>query len=266
MLSGMAASAEAGAWTLPRGQNWLQLGFMFQDTSERYFLDGSRIPYFFDGRNRTQALFFDYQRGLTDRLDVKVQFSIFRISFDDFSDDRTSTGLGDLRLEARYNFVKSPLVAAVGGTIKFPTGEFVNDAEIVPVGEGQYDFDLFVEVGRSLWPKPGYVTGKMGYRWRAKNQETGIDQGDELLWHIELGWQFHPRVTVKGLFRGLYGLDSTSFDLIIESLRREVVYFQPGVTFAVTEASGIELTVPISLRGRNWPAGPVLVILFTQNF
>ena len=239
---------------------------LYQDTTERYFLDGSRIPYFFDGRNRTQALFVDYQRGLTDRLDVKVQLPVFSVSFDDLADDRTSTGLGDLRVEARYNVVSSPFVAAVGSTIKFPTGEFENDAEIVPVGEGQYDFDLFVEVGRSLWPKPGYVTGKLGYRWRAENQDTGIDHGNEILWHVELGWQLHRRVWVKGLFRGLYGLDSTTFDLVIESLRREVVYFQPGVTFAVTETSGIEFTVPISLRGRNWPAGPVLAVLFTQNF
>ena len=262
----MAASAEAGAWTLPAGQNWLQIGFMFQNTSERHFLDGSRIPYFFDGRNRTRALFFDYQRGLTDRLDVKVQFPIFRISYDDLAADRTSTGPGDLRLEARYNFVKSPLVATVGGTIKFPTGEFVNDAEIVPVGEGQYDFDLFVEVGRSLWPKPGYVTGKIGYRWRAKNEETGIDHGDEIIWQIELGWHIHRRVMVKGLLRGLYGLDSTTFGLVIDSLRREAVYFQPGVTFAITETSGIELTVPISLRGRNWPAGPLVAILYSKFF
>ena len=53
-----------------------------QDTTERYFLDGERIPYFFDGRNQTRALFFEYARGLTDRREVKAQLPFFSISFD----------------------------------------------------------------------------------------------------------------------------------------------------------------------------------------
>ena len=266
ILASSARLSEAGAWTQPKGTNWLKIGFMFQDTTERYFIDGSRIPYFFDGRNQTRALFFEYVRGMTDRWDVKVQFPLFSISFDDFADDRTTNGPGDLRVESRFKLVSDPFVATVGGTVKFPTGEFINDAEIVPVGEGQYDFDVFAEVGRSLWPMPGYVTGKIGYRFRQENKETQIDFGDELIWHAEFGYKIGSRINTKVLLRGLYGFQATSFDLPIESLRREAVYFEPGVNFAFTPTQGLEVTVPISLRGRNWPAGPVLNINFTQTF
>ena len=58
----VASRIEAGAWTLPKGVNWLEAGFMFQDTTERYF---------FDGRNQTRALFFEYARGITDRWQAK---------------------------------------------------------------------------------------------------------------------------------------------------------------------------------------------------
>jgi len=136
LVLSLTSRAEAGAWTLPKGQNWLKFGFMFQDTNERYFLDGERIPYFFDGRNQTRALFFEYARGLTDRWEVKAQLPFFSISFDDIAADRTSNDVGDLRVESRFNALLDPLVLTFGGEIKFPTGEFVNDAEIVPGGRG----------------------------------------------------------------------------------------------------------------------------------
>ena len=56
-LVGMVpATAEAGAWVLPRGRTDVQVAFLHQDTTDRYFLDGDRIPYFFDGRNRYSRL------------------------------------------------------------------------------------------------------------------------------------------------------------------------------------------------------------------
>jgi hypothetical protein len=258
--------AHAGAWTQPKGTNWLKIGFMYQDTTERYFLNKERIPYFFDGRNRTRALLFEYVRGVTDRLDVKVQLPVFDVSFDDLSDERQSTGLGDFRIESRYNLVRDPLVFTVGGTIKFPTGEFINDAEIVPVGEGQYDFDVFGEVGRSLWPINAYVTGKLGYRFRTENQETGVAFGDEIVWRAEFGYRFSPRLSSKVLFRGLHGFEATSFGLTIDTLRRQIVYIEPGVLLNLTPRHSIEVTVPVSLGGRNWPAGPVFNISFISIF
>lgn len=266
LIALVSSTALAGAWTLPKGRNWLKLGFMYQDTTERYFLDGERIPYFFDGRNRTRALFFEYGRGLTHRWEVKAQLPFFRISFDDIADDRTSNGLGDLRLESRFNLSLEPAVVTLGGTIKFPTGEFVNDAEIVPVGEGQYDFELFAEVGRSLWPVRGYLTGKIGYRFRTENAETGIDFGNELIWEAEVGYRPWTRVDTKLLFRGLHGELSTSFGLPIETLKREAVYVEPGVSWVMAPEMRIEVTVPVSIRGRNWPAGPVVNVNFIRTF
>ncbi len=258
--------AHAGAWTQAKGTHWLKAGFGWQDTTERYFIDGERIPYFFDGRNLTRALFIEYVGGLTGRWDVKVQLPVFGISFDDIADDRSSTGPGDLRIESRFNVLREPLVLTVGGTVKLPTGEFVNDAEIVPVGEGQYDFDLFAEVGRSLWPVRGYLTGKIGYRFRTVNPETEIDFGDEIVWRVEGGYQFTGRLQGKLTVRGLHGFETSSFGLTLESLRRAIAYVEPGVSLALGPSRGLELSVPISVGGRNWPAGPVFNLSFTQSF
>ncbi|MFQ5790481.1 MAG: transporter [Acidobacteriota bacterium] len=263
---GLQRQAEAGAWTRPRRRTWVKTSFMFQETEERYFLDGNRIPYFFEGHNRTAAGFFDISRGLTDRLEVRLQLPFWTITFNDLADNRTSTGIGDIRVGVRYNLAQAPLVATIGSTVKFPTGEFINDAETIPVGEGQYDVEVTAELGRSLWPRPGYVTGLMGYRFRTQNGETGIDFGDELIWSVEGGYHIAPRLMVKGLLRGLHGFDSTSFGLNIDSLRREIVYFEPGALFELNPSRGIEFSLPITLRGRNWPAGLVFNIGFYQEF
>ena len=165
-LLGWSVSARAGAWVYPKRASWLKLAFAYQSTDERYFLDGERIPYFFEGQNETTAAFLDFRHGLGAGFDVLFQLPIYNIRFDDLADERKSTGIADVRAGARWNFLADPFVATVEGVVKFPTGEFVNDAEVVPVGEGQYDFEIGVEVGRSLWPRPGYLNGELGYRFR----------------------------------------------------------------------------------------------------
>ena len=266
LLPSLQNDTQAGGWTLSRGTTWLRTGFMVQITDDRYFIDGRRIPYFFEGHNQTLAAFVDLRHGISDRLEAVVQLPFFSISFDDLAAERNTTGIGDLRLGLRYNLLPGPIVATVGAMVKFLTGEFVNDAEIVPVGEGQYDFEITAEVARSLWPRPGYVTALIGYRWRAANKETGIHHGNEVLWSFEAGYGVAPHVTLKALVRGLQGLETTSFGLPLPSLERRIVYLEPGVMVELSPRRTLELSVPMSLSGQNWPAGPVFNIGVFQTF
>ncbi len=197
-LIASAQPALAGAWIYPKGVNWFRIGFAYQNTDERYFLDGERIPYFFDGESEVSAAFFEYRLGLGAGFEALFQLPVYDIRFDDFADNRSSTGIGDVRAGARWNFVQDALVATVGAGVKFSTGEFVNDAEIVPVGEGQYDFEVDVEVGRSLWPRPGYVNGKLGYRFPNREQGKRHRSGGRDL--LELGGRLpmDPQRHVQG--------------------------------------------------------------------
>lgn len=258
--------ALAGAWVLPARGIWGQLSVFHQRTSDRYFLDGERIPYFFEGRNRTTGLFLNVRYGVTGRLEVMAQLPVYRLEFDDLADQRRSTGVGDLRVAARWNVLAGSTVATVGAGLKFPTGEFVNDAEVVPVGEGQYDVDLTAEVGHSFWPRPAYVNALAGYRWRRANRENGISPGDEFFWSAEGGHRIVSRLSVKGVARGLHGQRSTSFGLEIQTLKREVVYLQPGLLWELAPGRGIEMSVPFTVKGRNWPAGPAFGLGFYTRF
>lgn len=265
-LTAWPTFVHAGAWVQPTRSWWGQLSLFHQDTRERYFLDGERIPYFFEGRNRTAGLFLDLRYGVTGRLEVDVQLPVYRLQFDDLADQRSSTGPADLRLAGRFNLLKGSTVATVGAAVKFPTGDFVNDAEVVPVGEGQYDFDLTAEIGHSFWPRAAYVSALAGYRFRARNGESGIDPGDELVWSVEGAHRVVSRLSLKGVARGLHGGTSTSFRLAIPTLRREVVYVQPGLVWDLGSDRGLELSVPITVKGRNWPAGVSVGLGFYSRF
>ena len=105
VLAGLPAVGEAGAWVLSRGRTDIQIALLHQDTTERYFLDGERIPYFFEGHNRTSGLYLDARHGVTDRLEGLVQVPYFLLRFDDLSDERRSSGLGDIRAGVRYTLL-----------------------------------------------------------------------------------------------------------------------------------------------------------------
>lgn len=265
-LVGASTPARAGAWVLPARRAWGQISLFHQDTTERYFLDGIRIPYFFEGRNRTTGLFLDLRYGVSGRLEVVAQLPVYRVRFDDLADRRRSTGLGDLRLGGRWNFRKGSTVATMGAALKFPTGEFVNDAEVVPVGEGQYDVDLAGEAGHSFWPRPAYVSVLAGYRLRGTNRKNGISPGDEFFWSVEGGHRIVSRLTLKGAARGLHGRRSRSFGLEIPTLTREAVYLQPGLVWELAVERGIELSLPFTVKGRNWPAGLAVGVSFYRRF
>lgn len=256
----------AGAWVLPAKRAWGQVSFFHQATEERYFLDGERVPYFFEGRNRTSGLFLDLRYGLHDRLEVIVQAPVYRLAFDDLADSRRSTGIADARAGARYAVLSGRTVVTAGVAVKFPTGGFVNDAEVVPVGEGQYDLDLTVEAGRSFWPRPAYVSVLAGYRLRGPNDKSGIHPGDELVWLVEGGHNIVSRLSLKAVARGLHGSEATSFGLAIPTLKREVVYLQPGLVWDLGSDRSLELSVPFTVKGRNWPAGLAVGVGFNSRF
>jgi hypothetical protein len=266
-LLGLPGRARAGAWVLPAHRSWAQVSVLQQDTMKRYFLTGERIPYFFEGRNRTTGAFLDVRHGVTDRLELAVQMPVYRLDFDDLADRRRSTGIGDLRLTGRWNLLrKGSTVATVGAAVKFPTGEFVNDAEVVPVGEGQYDVDFTAEVGHSFWPRAAYATALAGYRVRTRNDENGISPGDEFFWSVEGGHRIVSRLSAKAVVRALHGMRSTSFGLEIPTLKREAVYVQPGLLWDLGPDRGIELALPFTVKGRNWPAGLAAGIGFYSRF
>ena len=183
-LWGAVTDADAGAWTLSRGEFWGKLTYFRHSTEEwylgkgRFGTPGARVRYDFDGRYESSAAFIEGFYGLSDRLDLGVQIPYFDQSFANstFAEPRGDTGLSDIRVYGKLRLIDQPLIFTLKTGAKMPTGEFKNEDGLIPVGEGQWDFDFVAQFGRSFWPLLLYANIDLGYRVRTHNAEIDRDR------------------------------------------------------------------------------------------
>ena len=269
-LLGAAFDVSAGAWTLQRGQFWSKITYFQQRTEEwyigkgRFGTPGTRAPYDFKGQYESRAVFFEGLYGVTDRLDLGLQVPYFDQSFANaaFAAPRTDTGLSDVRVLAKLRLLAKPLVLALKTGVKMPTGEFKNEDGLIPVGEGQWDFDFIGQAGRSFWPLPLYSNIDLGYRVRTRNEQIDRDPGDEWFLNAELGYQLVRQLMLLGKCEVLRSDPAIDFfgDFEIETGIKRITYLTPTLLYAVGQRTTVEAAVRFSLNGRNFPAGRQLVL------
>lgn len=85
-------------------------------------------------------------------------------------------------------------------------------------------------------------------------QELVIGGGDDSV------FRNHPRAQL------LHGGETKSFGISFSTLQRSAVYVEPGVIVRVSQVGSVEFAVPISLSGQNWPAGPIFILGYFQQF
>ena len=266
ILLGAAADVDAGAWTLQSGQFWSKLSYFQQQTQEWYVgkgrgTPGTRAPYDFAGQYESRAVFFEGLYGVTDRLDLGLQVPYFDQSFANaaFAEPRTDTGLSDIRALAKLRLLAKPLVLAFKVGVKMPTGEFKNEDGLIPVGEGQWDFDFVGQVGRSFWPLPLYGNIDLGYRIRTRNEQIDRDPGDEWFLNAEMGYQLVRPLMLLGKCEVLRSKPAVVFGGIEAEIKR-ITYLTPALLYAVGQRTTVEAAVRFSLNGRNFPAGRQFVL------
>lgn len=272
------ATASAGAWTLPRGHFWGKVTYFQQATDEWYisarqfngewFDPGTKRPYNFDGSYESKAVFIEGFYGVTDRLDLGAQIPHFDQTFQDAtrSEPPTDSGFSDLRLLAKLRVLQRPAVLTLKGTVKFPTGNFVNEDGLIPVGEGQWDFDFVVQAGRSFWPLPVYVAADVGYRIRRENEEILRDPGEEWLINGEVGYNITPKLLLATKLELLRGGMGTDFGIPSSSSIKRITYVAPTVSYALHERTAVEAAVRFSINGRNFPAGKQITVGMSTGF
>ena len=191
-LGTLRASPSQAQWVERPGTGWVQVQAVYHRTNTRFGPEGSIEPLFNEGsRSITTSVFLTTAIGLVPGLDAWAQLPAHRLQFNDVVRDRTSTGLGDPRLFLRASLqafgldLRVPI--AVRGGVKLPVGDFPIDAEVIPLSEGQRDWELLVELGHSFYPAPVYVMGWAGYRWRETNEAIARKPGDEWLAYVAAG-------------------------------------------------------------------------------
>ena len=194
-------------------------------------------------------------------VDAWAQFSFQRLEFDDLVGMRTSTGFGDVRLYVRTSPLRllgmtTPLAIRAG--VKLPVGDFDVGSNMIPLGDGQRDWELMLELGPSFYPAPTYVMGWIGYRWREEATEDARDFGDERFFYAAVGGGAGPIGYKVGL-EGWYGGTPVFSGVETPGEKREMARFHPSLLVPAGPGQ-VEIGMRWPLAGKNLPAGKDLVL------
>ena len=260
------SSSSYGQWVESSGTGWIKLQVSHQDTRERFDENGTVESFFNEGaRAITTTVRMTGAVGLWRGIDVWADVPAHRLVFNDVTRERRSAGLGDPRMFLRmgpalFGVDDLPVAVALRGGVKFPVGDFPVSAEVIPLTEGQRDWELLLEVGRSLYPWPAYVMAWVGYRWRETNTEIQRKPGDERVFYAAAGGSVDPfrwKLAVDGQF-GRPPV-RTDFGLRLGGDRRELVQLIPTVGWTIGPGV-LEVGGRVPLHGRNLPAGAVFTL------
>lgn len=242
--------------TLPPWQGWLQATVFRQQTSEFFNPDGHEQALLANGEATTNSLFLTAAVGVARGVDLWAQLPVHRLRFQDATGVRSRTGLGDPRFAVRvspavFGFDDVPL--ALRGGVKLPGSRFPVDATLLPLTEGQHDWEVSLETGHAPADWPVYLVAWVGYRWRTENESIARKPGNERFAHLAVGGSAGAFSWEVGA-EGLWGEPPRHLGLALESSRRKLILIQPTLGWQVGPGR-LDVGGQMSVAGRNLATG-----------
>lgn len=254
LLLGVSATASfAGAWTAPKNTLYEKLAFNFYYSNETFGKSGKRVDTPNNGRFTDYNISNYFEYGLTDDLTVINALAYKWLENDDDLRRTKGYGLGDVDLALRYKLLDNTIgIISTQALVKIPGPYDRNDP--LPLGNGQFDGELRLLYGRSLYPLlPAYGNVEIGYRWRAS------DPSDELRYLVEFGVDVTKDLYGRFKLDGIYSIDNGN-KLGDDGNPTTTNNFDLGklditVGYKVTPAWGLEASYTPALYGQNTAAG-----------
>jgi hypothetical protein len=241
--------------TLEPGTGWLQVSLYRQQADESFNHLGDRQPFLANGRFDTKSVFLSGAVGLTRGVEFWAQLPVHNLNANSAGATSTTTGLGDIRFAARIGseFVRLNLPIAVRAGVKIPGSEFPVDATVLPLTEGQMDFEASLESGGTLGSLPLYMAGWIGYRWRTENTEAARKPGNEGYAHLALG-AFAGDLIFELAADGSWGRAPVAQGIRLEAESRRLLQLIPTVGYELGPGR-LEFTSQVPVYGRSLPSG-----------
>ena len=249
-----AGSLFAGAWTQEKGKSYHRVAANYYDANEEYDADGDSRHMDFNGKFTDFNLNYYMEYGILDELTVmaSVYYKMIEQESDDYKYD--IYGMGDVDLGVRYHLHNSNIgIFSLQGMIKIP--ELYDEDDTLPLGNGQYDYELRLLYGRSLWPMiPGYMNLEAGHRWRDKAPSDEFRYLAEI--GSELGKYFYTRAKLDALV-SMNNADEFTDDFgnPTSTLEYDLSKLDLTLGYHITESIGLELGYTQALWGENTAKG-----------
>ena len=255
----LAAStmAHAGAWTLKEGTNYSKVALNYFEATDTFGQSAEGFEEFTDFTINYYGEF-----GLTDKLTLITQVPLRQSENDTIDGSTQSTGIGDVDIGLRYNLLNDSWVVSTQLLYKAPFLYDENDD--LPLGNGQSDLELRLQLGRSLHPY-GYLGLEAGYRYRAE------DPSDEWRFLAEYGFDLTEKFYLR-----------TKVDVILATQDTDVVVQNDGnplfpsafdlgrlelsAGYKFANNTGVEFTFTESLFGENILDGDTYQLGFVFSF
>ena len=100
----------------------------------------------------------------------------------------------------------------------------------------------------------------VGYRLRLKNDRVDRDPGDEWFYLGEIGYEPIRKLLVALKIEGIHGKPATNFGIETVQDVKRVTYLSPVLLVMPIPNLSLEAALRVSLNGRNFPAGYLLVL------
>lgn len=249
----------AGAWTMPKGKMYARVALNYYEADQNYDGDGDRIDFdnngdFYDVNG---SVYLEY--GVLNRLTLiaNTTYKYLEYENDDLISD--SYGMGDIDVAARYLLLGSGTYAlSVQGLLKIP--EAYDEADDVPLGNGQFDVEFRLLYGQSLYPLiPGYCNAEVGYRFRRE------EPADEFRYLLELGIDMTANSYARVKLDGILGIGNEKQELDMSGNPTvtndfDLAKLDVCIGYKISEAYGIELAYTPSVYGENTAVGTTWTI------
>ena len=254
----LLASPGQAQWIEPQRQGWAALSMYYLDTREQFGPSGEVRNFILDGQAQTASSFLTVALGIAPGVDIWIQPSYHHLEFADVDGTRISWGFGDTRVYLRtapLRLLGSQFPFAIRAGAKLPAN-LESGTNLIPLGDGQRDWEIIGEVGHSFWPRPFYAAAWAGYRWREEG-ENG-DYGDERFFNLSLGGG-GDALGFKVQLEGWYGGTPRFGGLEGRGQEREMVRLSPSLLVGAGPGQ-VELGGRLPLSGQNLATGPEIVV------
>lgn len=263
-LLALSTGPAAGQWIEPAGTGWVDVSLAHQRAQTQFSEDATVVALSSldpAAQSTVTTLRFTGALGVFQGVDVWLDVPLRRQTYQVAEGELSTTGIGDTRLYLRggpalFGVSDLPFAVALRGGVKWPTGSFETDVRELSLSQGQRDWEVLLELGRSLHPWPVYVTGWAGYRWREKKEVLRLDPGNEWVFYAAAGGSIR-RFVWKAAVDGFMGQPTADAESDAEFAPRELVQVIPSVGWRIGPGA-LQLRLRVPVHGRSTRSASLL--------